>query len=181
MKKLVLTLILFSCLFFPLPARSQAHFLENVGSIGAVLHMDPNDQPVTNQEITFYFELKDEKGKLASANCDCKVKLIQNGKEIYSTKLLSKPYTQLFDAYFTYTFKDVGAYKVELTGTPTDDSFKEFKMNYIIRVEQGRAISFSTHGLIGQLCYLLIAVCLFLTIILYINYKRMKKREGGEN
>lgn len=46
-------------LVFALPQTASAHVLQTDGSIGAVLHVDPDDNPIIGEKATFFFDLKD--------------------------------------------------------------------------------------------------------------------------
>src|SRR5689334_16513316 len=81
--------IAFSFLIFSLflPQKVSAHILKYDGSIGAVLHVNPDDDPIAGETTGFFFEFKDKKNKFLPENCDCLVRVTKEGSEIYSQDL----------------------------------------------------------------------------------------------
>jgi hypothetical protein len=127
MKKIILLLVLFVMISQP----AFAHILQTDGSIGAVLHTDPDDDPIIGKPTGFFFELKDKQGKFKLENCDCTFSISTNGKEIFSQPL-SK------DASSFFTFSKKGLYQIQLTGKPnTANLFQSFTVQYNLRVEKG--------------------------------------------
>jgi hypothetical protein len=126
MKKKIIALIIF---FYFLNSESPAyaHVLKVDKNIGAVLHIDPDDDPIVGQESGFFFEFKDKENKFKIENCNCIFSITENGKEIYSQNLTSN------NTLFTFPEKNV--YEVKVNGTPiADNSFQPFSLIYDVRV-----------------------------------------------
>jgi hypothetical protein len=105
----------------------SAHVLKTDGTIGAVLHLDPEDDPIANYPANFYLDFKDTVSKFNFKDCKCVINITKNGQNVYSQDLISP--------YFTYTFPEKNVYILEVIGRPLDgNSFNEFKLDYQIRV-----------------------------------------------
>src|SRR5579885_451375 len=108
---LLLPLILNSIPIAPV----YAHVLKSDGSIGAVMHIDPNDDPVANSPATFFFEIKDKTNKFTPQNCDCRVDIYENGKVIYSDSLfVGSSFNNISSPVFQYTFPQKDVYQVQV-------------------------------------------------------------------
>ncbi len=116
---------------------AYAHVLKTDGSIGAVLHISPEDDPVAGEDSSFFFDFKDKNGKFDPANCDCIGAILQNDKEIFSQPLFqNNPNPSLDDASFSYAFSGKGIYTVQVAGKPISDGFEPFILSWDIRVER---------------------------------------------
>ncbi len=125
-------------MFIVLPKGVDAHILRTDGSIGAVLHIDPEDDPIAKEQSYFFFEFKDKKNKLAPDNCDCTASILEDGKEIYSQPLYQNNQNpSLSNASFSYTFPERNVYIVKVVGKPTvSNEFQPFTLTYDIRVSR---------------------------------------------
>lgn len=129
---------LLSTLFLLLPTNTSAHVLQYSGSIGAVLHVNPEDDPIAGDISNFFFEFKDKKNKFIPANCDCKAKILKDGKEIYSQDLFKdNTNPSLTNISFSYTFPTIGIYSIVVDGKARDSSFEDFNLKYDVRVARG--------------------------------------------
>ncbi len=130
-KLFVFLLLLVSCCLLPVPV--FAHVLKTSGNIGAVLHIDPADEPVAGKQSTFFLELKDKKNQFNSSNCECKAIIKQKGKEIFATSLFT---SSLDNPSFSYTFPQKGEYELSITGKSIRElSFAAFSLSYAIDVD----------------------------------------------
>ena len=132
MKKILLTILLF--LFSVSPA--SAHVLKIDGSVGAVIHVSPEDDPIAGEATDFFFEFKDKENKFKPDNCDCRGVIIQGGKEVYSAPLFqSSANPSLENASFSFTFPEKDIYKVRVSGKPTTPgAFNPFTLEWDLRV-----------------------------------------------
>lgn len=141
-KKLISSLILL-ILFIVASSFSAekvyAHVLQSNGSVGAVLHIDPEDDPIVGQQASFFFEFKDKQNKFNPENCTCIFSILENGKEIFSQPLfqsntdLNSTNTSVF-----YTFAKRDVYQVKISGKPFMEkkAFDPFTLTYDIRVSR---------------------------------------------
>ncbi len=116
----------------------SAHVLKSDSSVGAIIHLSPEDDPGIGEETNFYFEFKDKEGKFKPENCDCKGLIIKDGKEIYSVPLFqSNTSPNLESESFVFTFPEKDMYKVQVRGEPLSvGSFEPFILSWDIRVER---------------------------------------------
>jgi hypothetical protein len=124
------------------PPAAQAHVLQTDGNIGAVLHIDPDDDPIVGQPATFFFEFHDKQNKFQLSGCNCIAKILSNGQAIFSQGLLpaSASSTDQLEPLFQYTFQQKGVYTIDVAGTPnTPGDFQNFDLQYNIRVDRTAA------------------------------------------
>jgi len=138
MKKLFSILILLSTSLAFFVKTVDAHVLKIDNHIGAILHVDPDDDPIAGQQSAFFFEFKDTQNKFTPAACDCTFFVIENGKDIYSQPLFqnnNNPSLENASVFYTFPQKDV--YQVKVVGKPdTQNAFQPFTLTYDIRVDR---------------------------------------------
>jgi len=118
------------------PAAS-AHFVKSDGGIGAVLHVDPGDDPVAGKEANIILEFKDISNKFNLNNCSCKIILTTvGGKEILNEDLKPIAKDQELSSVTPVTFPAKDIYKLKITGNSSNSSHPAFELNYDIRVEK---------------------------------------------
>lgn len=112
-----------------------AHTLKTDGSIGAVIHIDPEDDPIIGEPAYFFFDFKDKDGKFKAEDCTC-VATISRDNQVLATQTLAAD-TSLQSSSFSYTFPEKGVYHIEVSGQPlSTNGFQSFKLNYDLRVER---------------------------------------------
>ena len=189
MKKILL-LLLVTFLFLSTPKPAEAHFLATDGSIGAILHVDPNDSPVAGSQASFFFDFKDKQNKFKPENCNCTFEIDANGKTIFYQNLFqnnSNP--SLSNASVFYTFPTINVYEIKVIGTPvTPHAFQPFTLVWYFRVDQQAnqnnnsfANFFSVH--IVHIIPIAIIVLGF-AFYIYVNASKTKKTKpkgGGKH
>ena len=138
MKK-IFTLLLFLIISFSsFVTPAFAHLLASDNSIGAVLHVDPNDNPIAGSQASFFFEFKDKENKFKPDNCDCTFSVIENGREIYAQPLFQdNTDASLTNASVSYTFQQKDVYQVKVVGKPiSQNDFQPFTLTWNFRVDQ---------------------------------------------
>lgn len=120
------------------PQATLAHVLKSSGSIGGVMHVTPDDDPIAKTPTDFFIEFKDKQSKFEAQNCDCKVQILQSGKQVYSGPLFqygTEP--SLTSASFTFTFPEKDIYTIKISGSPlSNNSFQPFTLEYDLRVSR---------------------------------------------
>ena len=135
MKKYFKSLFVVVLLFTSLTA--SAHVLKTNGTIGAVLHIDPNDAPVAASVSTFNFDLTDTSKRFTTADCNCTFTITDSAS---GTQVENLPLADL--SPIQYAFATPGVYTVVLAGPPKDATgFQPFSLTYDIRVEPGAAVT----------------------------------------
>ncbi len=128
---LFLLLILFSSFL----SHADAHVLETNNTVGAVIHITPDDSPVANQPSDIFFEFKDTENKFSPEACTCIVTIRQGEKEIHKEQLFQEN-PSLENAVITYTFPQEGKYTLSVTGKANDQSFNQFDLKYEVVVKE---------------------------------------------
>ncbi len=173
---LVSFLSIFS-LMFPLQ-NALAHVLKTDGSIGAVIHINPEDDPIAGQESGFFFEFKDTKNAFSPAKCNCIFSVKQNGQELNSQSLFQNSSSpSLEDVSVYYTFPQKGIYTVSVSGTPiTQDDFEPFNLNWDIRVErEASAVSERTGDENQNVKYIILVAAVVIIVGLVLSRKKKTK------
>lgn len=195
MKK-TLIFIFFLLSIFVFTQKAEAHFLATDRNIGAMLHVDPNDEPIAGSQASFFFEFKDKEGKFTPQNCDCTFAIIENGKEIFSQPLFQNIADQnLTNASVFYTFPQRAVYTIHVIGKPlTSNAFQPFMLTWNFRVdqvangqgsiEQNKSNFFTTHFIHAHLIHLIGGGAILLFFLIVIAYTQLQKRKtpmkGGE-
>ena len=144
MKKLfILGLVLLSPLLF---SSGQAHELETGkdGKVAALIHIEPDDQPIAGQIHTVWFELTERGGKkIDLSSCKCTLKVYPG-----AYKAAIKPQSQpILNAgkvgegqgkpSARVNFKTPGAYTLVLEGKPKmTGAFPAFRLEFVTRADK---------------------------------------------
>lgn len=138
MKKILLFLTVSFISFSLLAPIASAHVLVTDKNIGAVMHTDPDDDPIAGQQTGIFFEFKDTTGKFKPENCACKFLITEHGNTIYSQRLFQNTDTanpNNASIFFTFPKRDV--YQVVAIGKPTiSGAFQPFTLTYEVRVDK---------------------------------------------
>lgn len=155
-------------------ASAGAHVLETEGTIGAVLHIDPDDDPIAGEKSGIYFEIKDKTNRFKAQDCNCRLIIERAGQTIYD-----QPFTRSEGGEFTFPARDV--YTVKAVGVPkSSGAFDSFQLSYDIRVQRGVNQSDAAAGNPAQtkkiaiLAAVIVAVILILTVLRYKIIKKAK-------
>ena len=144
---------------------AMAHVVESDQSIGAVLHIDPDDDPIAGEVSTFFFDIKDKTGRFQENNCLCKLRIQQDGQTLYE-ELFNQP------GGGTYTFPSRGIYAVSAVGEPlTDGAFDSFSLDYTIRVERGAGQNTSSGQANERIPLVIAGIGAALFLFVFIRYK----------
>lgn len=173
-----LLLTLFSSAF----SNADAHVLETNKTVGAVIHITPDDSPVANQPSEIYFEFKDTENKFSPEACTCIVTIRQGEKEIHKEQLFQDN-PSLENAVMTYTFPQEGKYTLSVTGNPNDQSFNQFDLKYEVVVKEAvqkkESISQTQENWMSTHRYHVLGVLVIMGILgtaIILNYHKSRKR-----
>ena len=120
-----------------MPATASAHVLKTDGAIGAILHIQPDDNPTAGKPVSYTLSFNNGAGGFRLSDCNCAVTVLKNGKMI-GTKSLAAASGSL--STNTYTFPQAGVYTLRVSGTPKGDGgFQPFTFSYDVRVGGGPA------------------------------------------
>jgi hypothetical protein len=128
----IMRVFIFVCIFyivhFTLVPMAFAHVLKTDGTIGAVLHIDPEDDPIAGQDASIFFEFKDTKNQFKVENCNFNVVITEDGQELSRQQLADS------SSHIIYSFPHKGIYTVTVSGVPNNGSFQQFSLSYDVRV-----------------------------------------------
>lgn len=117
------------------PAIASAHVLKIDGDIGAVLHINPDDNPTTGGSTDYIMSFDDDTGKFSLPKCDCTVSIIENGKTVARKPLVISS-SEVSENHYTFIKPDV--YTMRFSGTPKNPgAFQPFTLDYEVRVTDG--------------------------------------------
>ncbi|MBP9719431.1 MAG: hypothetical protein KBD46_03095 [Candidatus Levybacteria bacterium] len=124
-------------LILVVPTSVSAHVLENNGSIGAVLHIDPADDPIAKAQSILFFSFKDKANTFKLSECECVFTVSAEKNVLYTQPLTSIDSNSENDAVVSYSFPEKNVYTLTVSGKPSrENTFKPFTLSYTIRVEQ---------------------------------------------
>lgn len=170
LKILIYTVSLFS--LFISVSHVMAHTLETEGTFGAVLHIDPDDDPIIGQPAYFFLDFKDKISKFTAESCMCTVTITENGKTIFTDNLI-KDESDKNSMHFSFTFPRKDRYSVKVTGKSLNNSFQAFSFTYDLHIER-QAEKHESHGNSHFLEYVLTIIIGGLVLI-YIILNKFKK------
>lgn len=136
--KIVLIFFLVGCCLSLFTTPIYAHILLTDGSIGAVVHINPEDDPIIGENADFFFEFKDKENKFSPQNCDCQYQISLGDKQIAQGDLFgSNTNASLDQASFSVIFPEKGLYTIIISGKPkSPNSFTEFNLKDSVRIER---------------------------------------------
>jgi hypothetical protein len=116
MNKRLLVLSIIVANIVLVPQRASAHVLitDNTGSIGAILHVMPDDDPIAGEPSTLFFDIQSQ----SFSRHRHKVSLAITNDESGTTQVPVKLTGSSVSA--TYTFPTQGVYKLALTAEAQD-------------------------------------------------------------
>jgi|GEM_PF-785460 len=174
-RKLFLSLGLGLAALLALAPLASAHVLETDGSIGAIMHVDPDDDPIAGQPAKFYFEFKDKDNKFSFQNCDCSATITRNTQQVFSAPLPPDG--------FSYTFPERDVYVLDITGQPKQaGQFQSFRLEYTLRISRTAPANSQGSGSLpwGEhtLHYILFGAGFLVIGALYLKDKYKARRQG---
>ncbi len=182
MKKLYLIFSI-AFIFFTHVRFAYAHILVTDRSIGAVLHVDPEDDPIAKEQSSFFFAFKDKQNKFQPQNCDCTFIVNENGSTLYSQPLFQNNNNpSLNNATVFYTFPQRDVYEIKVVGKPiTQDAFQPFTLTWNLRVDkiadsQSTTTQNNSNFLTNNIVYFTISGILLIALLSYINKRIINKK-----
>lgn len=172
-------IIVFSITYHLFPTPSFAHFVKSEGSIGTLLHMDPEDDPVAGAESKIILEFKDTEGKFRLAGCDCNLQILENGKELNLVPLSEVSENEKLTSITPFTFPEKNVYKLKITGkAKSAGQFTDFELDYDVRVAREVEKSNSQQSeswVSGHLIHLIGGVILIIALVIGLFIKNKRK------
>lgn len=168
---------------------ADAHVLITDKNIGAILHIEPDDDPIAGGQSSFFFEFKDTQNKFDPQKCDCTFTILENGNQIYAQPLFQNNRNpNLASASVFYTFPKKDVYQIQVIGRPyTPSDFQPFTLVYNVRVARTANQSsvqnsgfFAAHMiqfLIGGIFLLVFAMLIVANYVKGSSNKRIKNEK----
>jgi len=137
MKKNGSILLIALALCLVTPAMASAHVLKTDDTIGAVLHIRPDDAPIANTPVTYVLSFQNNGGNFSLKNCDCSISYVTNGKTVKHAPLVA---SSSMSSENSVTFPQPAVYVFRVTGMPkAGATFEPFMLEYTVRVGDGQA------------------------------------------
>jgi len=176
LKKFIIFILI--AILLGLPSKSFAHVLLTDQSIGAVMHINPDDDPIVGRLSSFFFDFKDKTGKFDPTQCDCKFQIIENNMLIYSQPLFSNnqtPGLSNTSAFYTFPKKDI--YSIRITGKPlASNLFQPFTLKYDLRVSRVVSATSSKLKTSQPSVTAIIVITLALIVIIFSIFKNSRNK-----
>lgn len=176
MKKYVSWIALFIS-FFVFPHLVSAHELATDKTFGALMHIEPDDDPQIGKQSSFLFDLTDTKHPFSEQNCFCTFAIYNGSKLLYSEQILSVSVAGNHATYASfYTFTNRGQYTIVFSGKAKDNSYTPFHLTYTVEVHRGNNHPIS---LFTSIIYAVVSGgVLLLIIIVPYAFKQIKRKSG---
>jgi len=111
---------------------ASAHTLKTDGAISAVLHFEPDDDPISDKPSEYILFLSDSTKRFSMGECDCTV-TVKKGAKIISAKPMQLNHNDMIGS--PITFPEAGIFEVTFQGSPTKSgTFQPFTLRYLERV-----------------------------------------------
>lgn len=156
MSKLIALLIAVTCGFQSTLLLSRLFFWTSdalahqskPATLGASIHLDPNDMPQAGQASLTWFLLTRSNGSLVTPeNCNCQVAVYDSKNQLVTHNQLLSTITLTAYKQITHraisthiVFPDPGDYTVVLAGRSIDGSFEPFVLDFPVLVHAQRSI-----------------------------------------
>ncbi|HEV8601622.1 MAG TPA: hypothetical protein VGQ87_03445 [Patescibacteria group bacterium] len=174
MKRLLKILVLFVSVYGLSFHTAEAHVLKSDGSIGVLLHVTPDDDPIVGEPAMFFFEVKDKQNKFSPQNCDCALTILKQDKQIFSTSLYSSSSgNDISSPMFSFTFPEKSVYSIVVTGKPKiADEFQAFSVKYDLRVSRDSGSASSSQLPLGKIILGIVIAAAIVCAALYFNKRK---------
>src|SRR3989344_3512751 len=134
MKKFLIFLALF---LFVYPVNLSAHVVKSENKIGALMHIEPGDQPFSGEPSTIILEFKDTEGLFSLESCLCNLAIYSGEEKLSENSLTFLSDSDKLVSGTNFVFPKSGSYKIKVTGEPKDESSHEsFEFSYDVSVSQ---------------------------------------------
>ncbi len=179
MRQFAVLVIAITTASLALSGTASAHVLKVDGNISAVLHINPDDNPISGTPTAYALYFNDDTGRFSLSECNCTV-TVKNGSQTVAAHSLRD--TSRLQSNNTFTFPKPGAYILTIQGKPKkSDAFQPFEIIYLERVAS-RQNSITTQTFPPILGIGLgLGICLILLGAYKQNYDYNKRRGNKKN
>jgi hypothetical protein len=113
---------------------AQAHSLKTNNGFSAVMHIDPDDDPLANQPTVLNFLIGNEKLHYTQTDYRNSVTISANNTVLKKLSVDQSVFGNAGDGIAKYTFPSINVYTVDLRGVLISDPSVNFHMSFIVRV-----------------------------------------------
>jgi DMSO/TMAO reductase YedYZ heme-binding membrane subunit len=133
--------------FFSIP-KASAHVLKTDGTFGAVLHVEPDDNPIAGERSALHFDYKDTTGKFSGSDCICGVMIFKDNKNLLDKSIQFGNTSEELSPEIEFTFPEEGVYSIVLKGqSKAQNSFAPFSLAYDVSASKSsKGGWYATHG-----------------------------------
>lgn len=111
---------------------ASAHVLKVDGSIGAILHIPPDDNPIAGEPTTYVMTFSDDADAFNLKHCDCHLIVRDDARVVHEQAMGGGSATV---SYTTLAVSRPGVYTFSFEGKPiASATFQPFRLDYTIRV-----------------------------------------------
>lgn len=120
------------------PTTGLAHVLVNQNTVGAVLHIAPDDNPYAGVDSRVMLTFKDTAGRFTVADCDCRLELHEKD-QLIDQSTVEETGTDTGTA--TITFPRQATYDLKIIGQPrTTGQFEAFTITHTVNVARSKTL-----------------------------------------
>jgi hypothetical protein len=112
---------------------ASAHVLKEDNGISAVLHIDPDDDPIAAQPTPVGVAFSAD-GGFSLQDCNCYVHIVSDGQTIQTDAINPGEPGATLTAVSSVQFPKIGVYDLIVGGSAKDGKFPTFKLDYLERV-----------------------------------------------
>ncbi len=113
---------------------AEAHVLKNDNGYSAVLHIDPDDEPLAAEPTVLNFLIDRAGGGFKQNDYKIGLDVLADGKLLQHAVVKPAGFGNAGDGVVRYTFPGINVYTIDLRGTSLTDSSAKFHMSFIVRV-----------------------------------------------
>lgn len=137
LKRLLLSLLVVGLVTLSIgQGRAAAHELKENNGVSAVLHVPPDDNPVSGKQTLLYFGFDSNNPTFNLAYCKCQVSF-QASDNRQQTTPITPDSEDPTNGYANVTFEKPGAYVLKIRGLASDQPDDYFNFEYTLRVAAG--------------------------------------------
>lgn len=125
-------------IFFIAPFSLSAHVLEVDSEVGVLMHIDPEDSPMSGSESNIFLSFKYKDSYFSLTECKCIIEIKKEGETI---KIFNKEEIKETEdtLSFAFIFPTKGTYELNISGESPTKSFQTFEQMFPITVTRESA------------------------------------------
>ncbi len=119
-----------------IPQLAFAHELEQNNGISAVLHIQPDDNPIAGRKTILNISYGDSAKKFTLENCDCKISLVRNEKVLTTVKATPAHLHSTLESSAEIVFPSPGEYEIRASGRSNNNTFPDFEIEFPVKISK---------------------------------------------